>query len=451
MQQRIISATIHGAMALVLMVMASLSAHAANNEAVGAALKKLIQEPSVKTGSAFADANFADIKAFYGTRSFKPVWSRDSGPKGKAKALLGELKASTVHGLSPESYGVEELSKLMKSRDPAELARMDFLFSGALIEFSHDLLNGRATNQGREALTWVKPIRLDPAKLIERAAFAGNLRVLLNEIIGDDRRYLRLVAKMIEFVRLEQSGMWPNKLAKDDFPALRRLLALTGDLPFDQMNSEAGMDEALSKAVAAYQARHGMESDGKLGPKTLAKLNEPIGDRVRSIKANLERRRWQNQPKDPKQLYLNLVDGQLKLAIKDKTRALVGVTVDESLTKLPTFYGKVQSVRHAGSGEQASIELLYDGGELAKDLVKPGAIKIGNANGAAYELLDKALDANDQSALETFKADKGEMKLSAPLDLFVTYLTVWATRDGKIQFRPDVLQRDAALIEAMGL
>ena len=43
------------------------------------------------------------------------------------------------------------------------------------------------------------------------------------------------------------------------------------------------------------------------------------------------------------------------------------------------------------------------------------------------------------------------MKLSAPLDLFVTYLTVWATRDGKIQLRPDVLQRDEALIKAMGL
>ncbi|MEP1208257.1 MAG: peptidoglycan-binding protein [Rhizobiaceae bacterium] len=451
MQRRLLGHVGRGVLALVLITCLSLTARAANNEAVGLALKELISNPNLKTGSATADANIADIKAFYASRSFKPIWSRDTGPKGKAKALLGELKASTVHGLLPDFYGVGEIANLMKSLEPADLARMDFLFSGALVDFSHDLLNGRLTNLASYERNRVDPVRLDPAALIEKAAAAGNLRTMLAEIVGDDRRYLRLVAKMIEYVRLEQSRHWPTKIGKADFAKLRRLLALTGDLPFDQMTKKGPIDATLSDAIRSYQGRMGLQADGKLGPATLEELNTPLSARIQRIKVNLERRRWQNRATDQKLFYLNMVDGQLKLTINDKTRALTGVSLGEAQHKLPTFYGTITGARSSDSNGQGNVELVYDAGESAGDGLRFGSLVLNDGNQGAITLLEEAIDATDKAALAEFKSNGGELKLARPIDLFVTYLTVWATRNGKIQFRPDIFQRDAKVIDELGL
>jgi murein L,D-transpeptidase YcbB/YkuD len=451
MQNSVSRFTVEAAVALVLLILSVMPASAANNEAVGAALKQLISAPSVKTGSSFADAHFSDIKAFYASRNFKPVWSRDSGPKGKAKALLGELRASSVHGLSPDFYGVDEISGLMKSEVPSDLARMDFLFTGALVEFAHDLLNGRITNQGSYTFNQIAPVRLDPAKLVERAAAAGNLRVMLAEIIGDDRRYLRLVSKMLEYGRLDRPGIWPEKVSETDLASVRRMLALTGDLPFDMMNSKAPMDETLVRAVRSYQIRHGIEISGEIDSAILGELGLPLAERTRRIKANLERRRWQNRPAEGRMLYLNLVDGQLKLLENDKTQGLIAIGTDESLGKLPTFYGTITGISRFGSGKDSRLELLYTNAGEALDAVVTGTFSISDADGKATEFMMLAIGAVDQAALKSLGEGDPMMVFSEPPRLFVTYLTVWATRNGKIQFRPDVYGRDAALMQKLGL
>ena len=43
------------------------------------------------------------------------------------------------------------------------------------------------------------------------------------------------------------------------------------------------------------------------------------------------------------------------------------------------------------------------------------------------------------------------LELTAPLNLFVTYLTVWANKDGTVHFRPDIFNRDEAISEALQL
>ena len=433
---------------------------AANNENVGKALKSLMAGPPVEMGSRFANANYESIKAFYGTRSFKPVWSRDSGPKGKAKALFAELRASVTHGLSPEFYGVSTLEKLMKSKVPADLARMDLLFTGALVEFSHDLLNGRLTNDTENRSNQIQPVQMAPADLVEQAAAAGNLRVMLGGIVGDDRRYVRLVSKMVEYQRIGSPGKWPSKpLPKDLDPtaesdhmlAVRRMLALTGDLEFQEMKSSGPIDRPLSDALARYQRRQGVASNGKLDARTIALLNTPLTTRVNLAKVNLERRRWQNRPANDNLLYLNLVDGQLKLLVNDKTTALVEVANDNGVPDLPTFYGDVVSIERLGSSSKPRIRLQFLRDKLAgDDTAKTGELVLDDTKGKARALLQQSLLAADQATLKKLGAGK-KMKLATPVDLFVTYLTVWATRDGRIQFRPDVLNRDAGVMKRLGL
>ena len=122
---------------------AAVPAHAADNEAVGAEVAAIFASGKVETGSQAADAQIENVRAYYETRSFKPVWTRDSGPKGKAKALLAELKSSAVHALSPQFYNVPEIEQLMTASDPASLAKLDLLLTGSFVDFAGDLRNGR--------------------------------------------------------------------------------------------------------------------------------------------------------------------------------------------------------------------------------------------------------------------------------------------------------------------
>lgn len=94
---------------------------------------------------------------------------------------------------------------------------------------------------------------------------------------------------------------------------LVRLLRLVGDLPIgasaDDSDNYAG---DLVAAVKRFQARHGLEPDGRIGKGTLAALNTPLSFRVRQLELALER--WRRLPYDPARpaILLNLPEFQLR-------------------------------------------------------------------------------------------------------------------------------------------
>ena len=45
----------------------------------------------------------------------------------------------------------------------------------------------------------------------------------------------------------------------------------------------------------------------------------------------------------------------------------------------------------------------------------------------------------------------GKVALSTGRELFVTYLTAWATRKGDLNYRADIYGRDARVLKELGL
>jgi len=280
--------------ATVLFFFASSHAQAAEDNAVVAeSLREMFQSGKVDTGSAAANADIGAIRDIYVVRDYKPIWVRDNGPKTKAKALLGELKISGVHGLSPAFYNVPDIEALMASDAPDDLARLDTLLSGAAAEFGHDLANGRIGPDVAPSENAVEPVAMTPAEFVVGAEAAENLRDFAGGLLKDDYRYIRMIAKLAEFSRIEASGAWPAidpagaEIAPGSKDArlkdIRMLLVLTGDMTSKATDSDTTLNPTDGEAVRAFQVRHGLEPTGAVDKATLAEMAVPLADRIRQI------------------------------------------------------------------------------------------------------------------------------------------------------------------------
>ena len=115
---------------------------------------------------------------------------------------------------------------------------------------------------------------------------------------------------------------------------LRRL----DDLSADAAVSPDTYTGALVDAVKRFQARHGLEPDGRLGKATLAQLNTLIGRRVRQLQLTLERWRWvpHSFPRPP--VVVNIPEFELR-ALNPSYPAMPNANSTNSRSEsLPFFY-----------------------------------------------------------------------------------------------------------------
>ena len=415
---------------LVLLTACPAASFAAGNEAVAAEIVKLFDSRAAETGSQSADKAIGEVRAYYATRAFKPVWVRDDGPKSKAKALFAELRSSAVHGLSPQSYHVDQIAALMNSQDPGDLAQLDMLLSGAVVEFGRDLRNGRIGPGKASAENAVTPVELDIAAYIEGAADAGNFRQYASGFINADTRYVRLIAKLSEFQRMGAAHMWPQiapspaPVEKDAgdarIPLIRKMLVLTGDLPANLIGAGDVLDDEFAAALVKFQARHALAATGVLDADTLGEMAIPAEQRSRQIQLNLERRRWQNRPLQADHLYINMAEPVARLVRGDSDSTFLGIENLNELRDVPTFFGSVETAR-AEAGKTV-VEIRPDPQTTTGMPDKPVRI---------------VLDA--------------EATLKPGLQVFVTYITTWVSSDGQLHFGRDAFARDAALATLMKL
>ena len=435
---------------------------AEDNAVVAEALRALFQSGKADTGSEAANAVLPSVREIYEIRDYKPIWVRDNGPKTKARALLGELKISGVHGLSPAFYHAAEIEGLMGSTDPAELARLDMLLSGAVVEFGSDLANGRISPDVAPSENAVQPLPITPAEYIAGAEAAENLRDFAGALLNEDFRYVRLISKLNEFVRLGASGEWPAVDAKGAEIApgksdprmkdMRRLLALSGDLPIALMSGGDVHDDKTVLAVRAFQTRHGLEPTGAIDAATLAEMAVPIGDRIRQIKVNLERRRWQNRDLGDDNIYINLADANVKMVLGGRSELFVPVTNAAKLGALPTFFGEVTGVE-VQPGDTTRMMLTVQspfidriGGEEPKR-----SIAISDAAALIDELLAARAPVGETLDALLASDQPAKVEFAEPLPLFVTFVTAWANRDGSVHFRRDPHGRDAKIAKLLQL
>jgi murein L,D-transpeptidase YcbB/YkuD len=241
------------------------------------------------------------LPRLYARAGFRLLWPLEGG----AEALLGEIAASEGDGLSPDDYHFEVIISTLERRragsdDVGAAVDADLLLTDALVRLVAHLRLGKLGPDAEPR--WDLPERLDDrdsVEFIESILSGGQAEGRLADLRPAQPIYGRLKAALARYRIIAADSGWPSigpgpvmgqGVTDTRVATVRRRLALTGDYLGPKSDSPT-YDAAVMSAVQNFQRRHGLETDGLLGPMTRSALNRPVEDRIGEIRVNLERAR----------------------------------------------------------------------------------------------------------------------------------------------------------------
>lgn len=305
------------------------------------------------------------LQALYLRRGWAPIWfeNDDSGDAAIDRAI-DALELARVHGLEPADYHRERLLELrerLATTHASELRRrlgvdLELLTSDALLTLALHLAHGRVDPETIDP-EWF--ISREPATLLElltqaRRGHNTNIRGMLESLLPDHSEYRALVERLALHRHLARDAGWPvianGPLLRPGEPdervtAIRQRLERLGDLEQSgerETGAEADLyDQALERAVIAFQRRHGLEADGIVGPHTLAALNIQPQARIDQLRANLERWRWLPRDLGDEYIIVSIAGFGMRVVSANEIVMEQRVVVGAPYRRTPVFTGRM--------------------------------------------------------------------------------------------------------------
>lgn len=285
---------------------------------------------------------------------------------------------------------------------------------------------------------------------------------------------------------------------------LKRKLFLTGDFTGD--TTSLLFDSSFRQAVLKFQHRYGVKEDGIAGPAMIRELNVPISKRIETIMINMERSRWLPNNVTGEYIGINVPEFALHMYHNDSLLWNMDVVVGKAMSKTVIFSGNLQYVvfspywnvpysiykkevlpgmqrnknylsshhmEKSGNGVRQTpgpwnslgqVKFLFPNsyniylhdtpaktlfGEDRRDF-SHGCIRVSDPLKLATYLLRTDKTWNEEAIKAAMQSGKEKyVTLAQKLPVFITYFTAWVDRQGNLNFRDDIYDRDSRLIEMM--
>jgi murein L,D-transpeptidase YcbB/YkuD len=275
--------------------------------------------------------DLTSLRQFYGNGDFRPVWTGGSD-SSNAELAQSALEAAEREGLNPSEYHAKELHQLGR-HSAWDATRYELLLTDGVLKYAHDVRLGRVPPNAVHNDVELPAQDFDSAAVLKTALANGTLSQFLADLAPPHMEYVQLRDALETYRKIAGKGGWlvlPVSAIADlepsspAFAALRARLAVE-DSALDRPG-QTGDDIAVLQALIHFQARHGLEPDGKLGPRTLEALNVPVATRITQISANMERWRWLPRSFEPNFITVNVPDATL-IAVRDSKVILVSRVV----------------------------------------------------------------------------------------------------------------------------
>lgn len=288
-------------------------------------------------------------------------------------------------------------------------------------------------------------------------------------------------------------------------PKIKARLYYLGDFKGD--TSSLIFDEELTDVAKNFQSRHGIAVDGVIGPGTVRELNVTPEARTRQLIVNMERSRWVPLSLNKEYLAVNIPEFKLHIYNGDSLLWSTNVVVGTAIHKTVVFSGDIKYVvfspywnipnsivrnevmpamaRNSNYLRRNNMEITGYRGNIPIVRQKPGptnslglvkfifpnsyniylhdspAKSLFDQNARAFShgcirvqeparladfLLKTDSNWNDESIKKAMNLGREKtVTLKDPIPVFISYFTAFVDRDGIINFRKDIYNRDERL------
>ena len=258
-----------------------------------------------------------DLRIFYQQRSFAPAWT-----DADARLARAMLAHADQDGLDPSDYAV---------RSGSSAAEDDILLTEAVLSYAHDLRSGRPDLKAIDSDVDLPDTSQAAATALAKALRSGDFTSFAAAWAPPQVEYAKLKAALAFYRGIADRGGWaplPAGRPADFADGTAGGTALRHRLGYEDAVLAADPNASLSDAVMRFQARHGLELDGRVGIRTLAELNVAASARVMQIAANMERWRWLPRTFEANFISVNVPDARLALTLRGtqvlESRVVVG-------------------------------------------------------------------------------------------------------------------------------
>ncbi len=442
---------------------------------------------------------FATLARFYASRGNQPLWIGPAGLEPAGRALLNRLRDLAANGEPSIAPLVRAAEAKMAASLPDELAKLELLLSAGLAGTGVD-------PQDPSSMA-------DPPTILSKAAAATSPLAFLRLHLPIDPAFWRLRGAARAYREIAAQGGWPEvangptlRLGDRDarVAQLRGRLLVTADL-LDPGSTPELFDAALEEAVHRFQVRHGLDSDGIVGKRTLAALNVPVARRLATMDVNLRRLQHEGREWGVRYLAVNTAAATYRVVENGQQlferRAIVGrpdwptPRIDSVIDRMefnpywivPPRIARLEllpKIRRDPDYLQRNDMQMVDGQIRQRpgpknplgvvkfyfdnpnfiylhDTSSPqlfdrpdrflshGCIRASGAVDLAVLLL-RGDPAWPRPRIDAVIAAGGnlEVALADPMPIHVVYDTAWVDASGAVEFRPDVYGRDRSLSAA---
>ncbi len=194
--------------------------------------------------------------------------------------------------------------------------------SRALVAYGGDLSAGVVKPSRADPDIHVHPQRPQASALLASAASAADFGGWLDALAPDDPDYQALREVYARLKREVEAGGWRATLSEggtlrpgDEGQRVIQLRARLAELgnPAPPTSTPHLYDAELEQAVRDFQARHGLTTDGLVGPRTFSTLGADVGKRLQQVAVNLERLRWAQRDPMGRHIVVNQAEYMMRL------------------------------------------------------------------------------------------------------------------------------------------
>ena len=288
-----------------------------------------------------------DVVAFYQQRYFKPAWT---GGKDDAKTVAdirATLGKANEHGLRNADY---VLPSATNPGPGAEAARYEIALTNVVLRYARDVRTGRFKPAEIYSDVLLPTVSFDAAWYLNQAIDSGSLATYLTELSPSHPEYGRLVKALAHYRTISEEGGWALVPGNTEIRLDRndeRLEALVKRLTIEDAILDGKAKPTrndIRDAVKRFQARNGLDDDGRAGPETIAALNVPAAVRAAQIGANMERWRWVPSQFESRYIVVNVPDQSVQYLHDGKSVLKSKVVVGRKTSASPIIRTEIKTV-----------------------------------------------------------------------------------------------------------